>query len=79
MIHKTYDPEVDAFYISCKKGAVAKTVDKGKYLVDYDAEGNIMGYEVLNYSVNAERLDIIDGISLLPREAVILKTKTNFL
>lgn len=66
MIQKTYDPEVDAFYITCKEGIVARTEDKEKYLVDYDANGNVLGYEILNYSINAGKLGAIDGISLIP-------------
>ena len=76
MKSKTYDPEVDAFYISRKEGNVAKTLDKGKYLVDYDAKGDILGYEILNYSANAEQLGAIDGILLPhPREAAALEVK----
>jgi len=66
MIKKTYDSEVDAFYMKCKKGKVARTEDKGNYLVDYDIKGNILGYEILNYSTMAEKLRVIDGIALLP-------------
>ena len=74
MIHKTYDPEVDAFYMSCKEGSVERTEDKGKYLVDYDADGSVLGYEILNYSVVIKQLRAIDGISLvLPQEATLDK------
>ena len=66
MIKKTYDPQVDAFYIKCKSGKTAKTEDKGDYLVDYNTKGNILGYEILNYSAVAKKLRVIDGISLLP-------------
>jgi uncharacterized protein YuzE len=66
MIKKTYDPEADAFYMKCKKGKVARTEDKGNYLVDFDTKGNILGYEIINYSTMAEKLRAIDGIALLP-------------
>jgi uncharacterized protein YuzE len=66
MIKKIYDSEADAFYMKCKKGKVARTEDKGNYLVDFDTKGNILGYEVLNYSTMAEKLRAIDGIALLP-------------
>ena len=66
MIKKIYDSEADAFYMKCKKGKVARTEDKGNYLVDFDTKGNILGYEILNYSTMAEKLRAIDGIALLP-------------
>jgi uncharacterized protein YuzE len=72
MIKKTYDPEVDAFYMKCKRGRVARTEDKGDYLADYDTKGNILGYEIINYSAVAERLRTIDGIALLPAEQELL-------
>ncbi|MGD1003429.1 MAG: DUF2283 domain-containing protein [Minisyncoccia bacterium] len=78
MIHKTYDPEVDAFYITCKRGKATRTEDKKDYLVDYDAKGKILGYEILNYSMVAEKLGSIDGISLVPPyDATILYRATN--
>jgi uncharacterized protein YuzE len=36
--------------MKCKRGKVARPEDRGDYLVDYDAKGNILGYEILNYS-----------------------------
>jgi uncharacterized protein YuzE len=66
MIKKTYDPEVDTFYISCKIGKVAKTEDKGDYLVDYDSKGDVLGYEILNYCEVGSRLRVINGIPLIP-------------
>jgi uncharacterized protein YuzE len=47
---------------------VARTEDKGNYLVDYDIKGSILGYEILNYSTMAKKLRAIDGIALLPPE-----------
>jgi uncharacterized protein YuzE len=76
MIKKIYDSEVDALYMKCKRGKVARTEDKGDYLVDYDMQGNILGYEILNYSTMAEKLKTIDGIALLPpRRAAILASE----
>ena len=65
MIKKTYDPEVDAFYIKCKSGKSVKIEDKGDYLVDYNSQGDILGYEILNYSVIVKKLHSIDGIPLV--------------
>lgn len=75
MIRKTYDPQADAFYVSCATGKVATTQDKGDYLVDYDCQGKILGYEILNYCEVVQRLTAIDGIPLTPPwEATVLGT-----
>ena len=44
------DKTADALYIKLKKGKISKTKDKGDYLVDYDKKGNLLGFEVLNFS-----------------------------
>jgi uncharacterized protein YuzE len=46
----TYDPVADALYIRLKAGVIAKTKEEGVCLVDYDAEGGVLGIEVLQYS-----------------------------
>lgn len=46
----TYDKEAKAFYITVARGGVARTIPaKGEILVDLDADGNIMGVEVILY------------------------------
>jgi len=44
------DTIADALYIKLKKGKIAKTENRGDYLVDYDKKGNLVGFEVLNFS-----------------------------
>ncbi len=44
------DAIADALYIKLKKGKVSTTKDKGGYLVDYDKKGDLLGFEVLNFS-----------------------------
>ena len=43
-----YDPDADALYIRLKEGKVSETkeVDENTIL-DYDAEGNVIGIELL--------------------------------
>ena len=44
------DITADALYIKLKKGKISKTKNKGDYLVDYDKKGNLLGFEILNFS-----------------------------
>jgi uncharacterized protein YuzE len=44
------DTIADALYIKLKKGKIAKTENRGDYLVDYDKKGKLVGFEVLNLS-----------------------------
>ncbi len=44
------DTTADALYIKLKKGKISKTEDRGDHLVDYDKKGNLLGFEVLNFS-----------------------------
>lgn len=44
------DTTADALYIKLKKGKISKTKNRGDYLVDYDKKGNLLGFEVLNFS-----------------------------
>lgn len=62
----TYDKEVDALYVSFKKGRVQETKRLGaNFLVDVDNKGNILGLEVLDasrsVSGNRERTRISIG------------------
>ena len=61
-----YDKEADAIYIELKKSKVHSTVEKGTdFLVDFDKQGKVVGFEVLNYSKavphKTERLSISAG------------------
>jgi uncharacterized protein YuzE len=44
------DTTADALYIKLKRGKISKTEDCGDHLVDYDKKGNLLGFEVLNFS-----------------------------
>jgi uncharacterized protein YuzE len=48
MIDMTYDPEADAAYIRLAKGKVAATEEAGPFLYDVDADGRILGIEILS-------------------------------
>lgn len=50
MIDMTYDPEVDAAYIYLGSTKILETEDHGALICDYDAEGRIVGIEILNAS-----------------------------
>jgi uncharacterized protein YuzE len=43
----TYDPEADAVYISVGHGKVDRTEETGPFIYDVDAEGQIVGIEIL--------------------------------
>ncbi len=46
-----FDPEVDALYVQLTEGDVEATEEiKPGVMLDYDADGNILGLEVLNVS-----------------------------
>lgn len=48
MIDTTYDPEADAVYVSLARGKIAETEEIApNVMVDRDAEGRILGIEVL--------------------------------
>jgi uncharacterized protein YuzE len=53
----TYDSGADALYIAVRTTAIVKTKEEGVCLVDYDAEGNIVGIEVLHYSKRVSALE----------------------
>ncbi len=47
----TYDPEVDAAYIQLREAEPARAVDVAEGVTaDLDAEGNLIGFEVLDAS-----------------------------
>jgi len=47
MIDVTYDPEADAAYILLGRGKVAATREEGAFTCDVDADGKIIGIEIL--------------------------------
>ena len=51
------DKSADALYVKLKKGKIYKTKEQGVYLADYDKKGNLLGFEVLNYSKTAPALE----------------------
>ena len=50
MIDITYDPEADAAYITLGRGEVDASEDAGPFTYDVDAEGRIIGIEILSAS-----------------------------
>lgn len=50
MIDMTYDPEADAAYITLGRGKVDASEDAGPFTYDVDAEGRIIGIEILSAS-----------------------------
>ena len=47
MIDMTYDPDADAVYIQIASGAVDHTEEAGPFIYDVDANGRVLGIEVL--------------------------------
>ena len=51
----TYDPEVDVLRILLNNVAIEESdEDKPGVIIDYDAAGNIVGFEILNASKRVE-------------------------
>lgn len=50
MLDMTYDPEADAAYIYVGKGKIVETAEVGPSILDFDAEGRVIGIEVLDAS-----------------------------
>jgi uncharacterized protein YuzE len=46
----TYDPEADAVYITVGRGNIDRTQESGPFIYDVDAEGHIVGIEILSAS-----------------------------
>jgi uncharacterized protein YuzE len=46
----TYDAEADAVYITVGRGKVDRTEEAGPFIYDVDAEGHIIGIEILSAS-----------------------------
>lgn len=67
----TYDKEADALYIGLKRGRIKKTIEKDEsFLIDVDAKGDVVGFEILNYSKavpqKEERLSITTETKKIP-------------
>lgn len=50
MTDLTFDPEGDAVYITVGRGTVDQTEEIGPFIYDVDAEGHILGIEILSAS-----------------------------
>ena len=50
MIDMTYDPEADAVYIYLGRGKIDHTEEAGTFIYDVDAEGRMIGIEILHAS-----------------------------
>jgi uncharacterized protein YuzE len=46
----TYDAEADAVYITLGRGKIDRTEEAGPFIYDVDAEGRIVGIEILSAS-----------------------------
>jgi uncharacterized protein YuzE len=46
----TYDAEADAMYITVGLGTVDRTEETGPFIYDVDAEGHVIGIEILSAS-----------------------------
>ncbi len=50
MSDMTYDAEADAVYITVGRGKVERTEGAGPFIYDIDAEGRVLGIEILSAS-----------------------------
>jgi uncharacterized protein YuzE len=50
MTDMTYDPEADAVYITVGRGDIDRTEEAGPFIYDGDADGRIVGIEILSAS-----------------------------
>lgn len=63
----TYDPDVKALYIEMLDTAIAETVELAKSVhVDLDAEGELVGIEILNADAS-----LLASIPTLPDKAML--------
>ncbi|HXN68943.1 MAG TPA: DUF2283 domain-containing protein [Bradyrhizobium sp.] len=46
----TYDADADAVYITVGRGKVDRTEETGPFIYDVDADGHIIGIEILSAS-----------------------------
>ncbi len=53
-----YDKETDTLYLKLNEGEVVESdEDKPGLILDYDADGNILGIEILNASQKVNQLE----------------------
>jgi uncharacterized protein YuzE len=50
MIDITYDPEADAVYIRMGRADIDHTEEAGLFIYDVDADGRVIGIEILSAS-----------------------------
>ncbi len=50
MIDMTYDPEADAVYFRVGRGKIVESAEAGPFIYDVDADGRVLGIEVLSAS-----------------------------
>jgi uncharacterized protein YuzE len=50
MIDMTYDPDADAVYIYLGRGEIDRQEEAGPFVYDVDAEGRVLGVEILSAS-----------------------------
>lgn len=50
MIDMTYDPDADAAYTYLGKGKIVESAEAGPFVYDVDAEGRVIGIEILHAS-----------------------------
>jgi uncharacterized protein YuzE len=46
----TYDAEADAVHITIGRGTIDRTEEAGRFIYDVDAEGRVVGIEILSAS-----------------------------
>jgi uncharacterized protein YuzE len=46
----TYDAEADAVYVAIGRGKVERTEEAGPFIYDVDADGRVLGIEILSAS-----------------------------
>lgn len=50
MTDMTYDPDADAVYITVGRGKIERTEEAGPFIYDVDADGRVLGIEILSAS-----------------------------
>ncbi len=72
MMKINYDKDADALYIQFGVDKADKTVEKrGNILIDYDKKGNVLGIEVLDYSVGKSRANK-QGVAVGQKKVAVL-------
>jgi uncharacterized protein YuzE len=62
-VHRvTIDPEAGAAYLYLSEEPVARTVDHGPFIADYDAAGRVRGIELLHLHDLPEPAAILDAL-----------------